>query len=83
MYHASKEIADDMNTLKIIIERSEDMFSAYAENAEGIYGGGDTVEEAKQSILDAIAIIKEEFTTDNIPSILKGNYEIGYKNGII
>ncbi|ERJ57158.1 type II toxin-antitoxin system HicB family antitoxin [Sphingobacterium paucimobilis] len=67
-----------MKTLKIVIERSEDMFSAYAENAEGIYGGGDTVEEAKQSILDAIAIITEEFTPDNIPSILKGRYDIVY-----
>lgn len=53
-------------TLKIIIERSENMFSAYAENAEGIYGGGDSVKEAKQSILDAIAIIVEEFTAENM-----------------
>jgi hypothetical protein len=35
-----------MNTLKIVIERSADLFGAYAENAEGIYGGGETVEEA-------------------------------------
>ncbi|MCT1525646.1 type II toxin-antitoxin system HicB family antitoxin [Sphingobacterium hotanense] len=67
-----------MRTLKIIIERSDDMFSAYAENAEGIYGGGDTVEEAKKSILDAIDIMTEEFTTENIPSILKGNYKVIY-----
>lgn len=67
-----------MRTLKIIIERSDDMFSAYAENAEGIYGGGDTVEEAKKSILDAIDIMTEEFTAENIPSILKGNYKVIY-----
>lgn len=67
-----------MKTLRIVIERSADMFSAYAENAEGIYGGGDTVEEAKQSILAAIQIIKEEFTSENIPTILKGDYEIVY-----
>ncbi|MCL7986447.1 type II toxin-antitoxin system HicB family antitoxin [Sphingobacterium sp. lm-10] len=67
-----------MKTLKIIIERSADMFSAYAENAEGIYGGGDTVEEAKQSILGAIDIIKEEFTPENIPATLKGDYKIIY-----
>lgn len=67
-----------MKTLKIVIERSEDMFSAYAENAKGIYGGGDTVQEAKQSILDAIQIITEEFSPDNIPSILKGDYTIVY-----
>jgi len=61
-----------MKTLKIIIERSADMFSAYAENVPGIYGGGDTVEEAKQSILDSIALLKEYNTPDNIPSILEG-----------
>ncbi|HLT88553.1 hypothetical protein BC792_1355 [Sphingobacterium allocomposti] len=68
-----------MKTLRIVIERSVDMFSAYAENAEGIYGGGDTVEEAKRSILDAIQIIKDEFTPDNVPAILKGDYEIVYR----
>ncbi|MDM1048747.1 MULTISPECIES: type II toxin-antitoxin system HicB family antitoxin [Sphingobacterium] len=67
-----------MRTLKIIIERSDDMFSAYAENAEGIYGGGDTVEEAKKSILDAIDIMTGEFAAENIPSILKGNYKVIY-----
>ena len=67
-----------MKTLKIIIERSKDHFGAYAENAEGIYGAGDTVEEAKQSILDAITIIRQEFSSDNIPNILKGEYEIVY-----
>ncbi len=67
-----------MKTLRIIIERSADMFSAYAENAEGIYAEGDTVGKAKQSILEAINIIKEEFTQDNIPTILKGKYDIIY-----
>jgi hypothetical protein len=46
-----------MKTLRIVIERSADMSSAYAENAEGIYGGGDTVEEAKQSILGASIVL--------------------------
>jgi len=68
-----------MKKLKIIIERSEDHFGAYAENAAGIYGAGDTVEEAKQSILDAIKIITEEFAPENIPSILKARYEIVYR----
>ena len=66
-----------MKTLRIIIERSADMFSACAEN-KGIYAEGDTVGKAKQSILEAINIIKEEFTQDNIPTILKGKYDIIY-----
>ena len=39
-----------MKQIKIIIERSKNSFAAYAENVEGIYGAGDTVAEAKQSI---------------------------------
>lgn len=67
-----------MKTLKIVIERSADMFSAYADNAKGIYGAGDTVEETKQSILEAIEIYKNEFKPENIPAILKDEYEIIY-----
>lgn len=68
-----------MKTVKIIIERSADMYSSYAENVEGVYGGGDTAEEAKQSILDSIRLLKEHNTVDNIPAILKGDYEIKYQ----
>lgn len=67
-----------MKTLKIVIERSEDMFSAYAENSAGIYGGGDTVEEAKQSILNAIRLLKEYNEPKDVPSILNGEYDIVY-----
>lgn len=67
-----------MKTIKIIIEKSSDSYGAYAENVTGIYGAGDSAEDCKQSILDAIETIK---TLDNnqIPSILKGDYEIIYK----
>jgi len=68
-----------MKQIKIIIERSKDLYSAYAENVEGIYGGGDTVEEAKQSILDAIRLLKKYNKNDNIPGILKGEYKLVYK----
>lgn len=68
-----------MKQLKIIIERSKDLYSAYAENAEGIYGGGDTVEEAKQSILEAIKLLKKYNKSDQIPKVLNGEYEIVYK----
>ncbi|MGX1639951.1 type II toxin-antitoxin system HicB family antitoxin [Sphingobacterium sp. NPDC055431] len=67
-----------MKTLKIIIERSDDMFDAYAENIPGIYGGGDTVEEIKLSILNSIELLKEYNTIENIPSLLKGDYNIVY-----
>jgi len=68
-----------MKILKIVIERSSDMFGAYAENAKGIYGTGDNVQEAKQSILNAIKIIIEQFKPESIPNILKGEYQIIYR----
>ena len=66
-----------MKQIKIIIERSKDLYSAYAENVEGIYGSGDTVAEAKQSITQAIVLYKKY--NKEAPSILQGKYELVYK----
>ena len=63
-----------MMEVKIIIEKSKDHFSAYAENIEGIYGAGSTIEEVKKSIEDAISIYKEY--NDNVPFVLKKNYKL-------
>jgi predicted RNase H-like HicB family nuclease len=68
-----------MKEVRIIIEKSSDMFSAYAENVEGVYGGGETVEEARQSILDAIRLLKEHNKKQHVPAILQGDYELVYK----
>jgi predicted RNase H-like HicB family nuclease len=48
-----------MKQVTIIIERSKDLYTAYAENIAGIYGAGDTVEEAKQSVIKAIELYKK------------------------
>ena len=45
-----------MKAITIIIEKTKDMYTAYAENLEGIYGGGDTIEEAKGSIETSIKL---------------------------
>ena len=63
--------------VKIIIERSSNSFSAYAENVEGVYGQGDTVEEAKQSAIEGLKLFIKY--NDKIPAILKGDYEIVFK----
>lgn len=68
-----------MKQIRIIIERTDDLYSAYAENVEGIYGGGETVAEAKQSIVDAIRLLKQYNAAENIPVILKGEYDLIYK----
>ena len=66
-----------MKQVKIIIERSKDLYTAYAENTAGIYGAGNTVEEAKQSIIKAIELYKKY--NKKIPSVLKGNYKLTFK----
>ncbi len=68
-----------MKTVKIIIERSKDMFSSYAENVEGIYGGGNTVADAKQSALDAIQLLQENNEVNAIPNILQREYKISFR----
>src|SRR6186997_2358687 len=65
--------------IKIIIERSKDSYSSYAENVPGIYGQGDTVEKAKQSALKGINLLIKYNKDENVPALLKGEYEIIYK----
>jgi predicted RNase H-like HicB family nuclease len=68
-----------MTLIKVIIEKTKNMYSSYAENVPGIYGGGDTVDEAKASILNAIRLLKEHNDKKHIPAVLKGKYTIIYK----
>lgn len=62
-----------MKNITIIIERSNDFYWAYAENVEGINAGGETVQEAKNGIFEAIALQKE---LGNFPY---NNYQLTYK----
>ncbi|MBC2838881.1 type II toxin-antitoxin system HicB family antitoxin [Robiginitalea sp. SC105] len=66
-----------METIRIIIEKTKDGYSAYADNVEGIYAMGDSVAEVKQSVKDSIETIME--FGDDIPDVLKGDYTILYK----
>src|SRR6476469_2940186 len=67
-----------MRTVKIVIEKSADMFTAFAENVEGIYAAGSTVEEVKASVIQAIKLLKENNYAKNIPTILKSDFKITY-----
>ena len=67
-----------MKRIKIIIEKNEDGFWAYAENENCITGGGDTVQACKQDVLDCIETMKE-FTGNNRPKFLDSDYELVYK----
>ena len=62
-----------MKQIKIIIEKSEDFFWAYAVELEGVTAGGGTVQEVKKEIEESITIQKE---LGNIPN---EDYQLTYK----
>lgn len=68
-----------MEKITIIIERSKDLFDAYSENCDGIYGAGDTIEACKADIETSIREIKEKLPMDRWPEQLKGEYELEWK----
>lgn len=65
-----------MKKIRVVIEKTKDFYTAYAENVEGVTGGGETVKEAKESIEDSIQIVKD---LPKAPKILKGKFEIIYR----
>ena len=68
-----------METIRIIIERSADYYDAYAENCEGIYGAGETPEEAKKNVVEGLELLKQSRPESEWPEILKGDYNIVFK----
>lgn len=70
-----------MTTLKIIIEKTKDHYSAYAENVEGVYGAGETVAEAKESILHSIKLLKEH-NEANLPKELTEEFDLVFDTHI-
>jgi hypothetical protein len=67
-----------MRTIKIIIEKNKDGFWAYANNDIAITGGGNTVQECKQDVLDCIETLKE-LDGKNRPAFVDKDYELVYK----
>lgn len=67
-----------MKTIKIIIEKNDDGYWAYAENEKGITGGGATVQACKQDVLDCIETMKT-FNEKNRPSFLGKDYRLVFK----
>lgn len=59
--------------LKAIITGGKEQFGVWVENLPGVYGAGDTLEEVKESLKDAIELFKE--TNEDV---LKGDYEIKF-----
>ena len=65
-----------MNEVKIIIEKTSNFYSSYAENVEGVYGGGNSADEAKTSALEAIALLKDITPFSELPLILQSKYNV-------
>jgi len=68
-----------MGKIIINIGASSDHFGAYAENCPGIYGAGDTPEAAKQNALEGLKLFVESRGMEDLPEILRGEYEIVYQ----
>ena len=68
-----------MKKIIIVIERSADLFDAYSDNCDGIYGAGNSIEECKKDIELSIAQIKEKLPIERWPEEIKGEYELEYK----
>jgi len=58
-----------MKELKIIIEKSVDFYDAYAINCPGVYGAGDTVDTAKENVLEGLKLFIETKQKDDLPEI--------------
>ena len=70
-----------MKTLNVIIERTENNYSAYLQEIDGVVAVGKSVSEIKQSILDSINVLIEscnELGCD-IPDELQGDYTLTFK----
>ena len=68
-----------MKKIIIVIERSADLFDAYSDNCDGIYGAGTSIEECKKDIELSIAQIKDKLPMERWPEEIKGEYELEYK----
>ena len=73
-----KRVSKKTKTIRIVVERSIDSFGSYAENVWGINGCGYSIDDAKNSALESIEIIKG-FNDKNIPAALKRDYDIVFK----
>jgi predicted RNase H-like HicB family nuclease len=65
-----------MKVIKIIIEKSADYYDAYAENCEGVYGAGETVEEAKNNVLKGLELFVHSRDKKDLPDILQDEYTV-------
>lgn len=63
-----------MKIINVIVEKSDDgHYSAYSDDVDGLFGAGDTVDEAQRSIYEGIEVMRG---FDKPPAILKEQLQI-------
>lgn len=67
------------NKIILVIGASDNHFGAYAENCEGVYGGGNTPQAAINEAMEGLRLLKESRPEEQWPDILKDEYEFIYK----
>lgn len=70
-----------MRTLNVIIERSENNYSAYLQEVDGVIAVGKSVAEIKQSLIEAIDVLIDSCNElgCEIPMELQGDYTLSFK----
>lgn len=68
-----------MKELIITICASSDSFGAFAEEYAGIYGAGDSIDAAKQNVMESIDLIRQTMPESEWPDILKEDFAIVWK----
>ncbi|MDL2208142.1 hypothetical protein LJB97_00800 [Parabacteroides sp. OttesenSCG-928-O15] len=67
-----------MEKIRIVVGASENHFGAYADNCDGVYGGGDTAREAIANAMEGLRLLKVSRPEQEWPEIIKGEYEVVY-----
>lgn len=70
-----------MQTLQVILEKTNTGYSAYSPQVDGVITVGDSIEETKSNMLEAIDMLVEASAEFNepLPEVLKEDYEISFK----
>lgn len=70
-----------MKKVTVVIERAENNFSAYVQDVDGITATGESIDEIKSSIINAIEEYKSACKNLGleVPAELKGDYEIAFE----
>ena len=70
-----------MRILHAVIEKAEHNYGAYVEELTGVGGIGDTLDEVKTSLEEALVVLKEACIDygDPVPEELQGEYQIVFR----